>query len=270
MAGPTFNVTLHHLGPKARAAGLQYADEEINGLNSAQLTEILDNMSEVAAKLTIYEPSNPEIRIKTDREMFIVRTRYRRLCFVGREMPLRGEEHSVPYIVATVSGLVEPAAAPPPREYERPSSSPMVTRSTVSSSRRGGFSDSLKIAAMMVVSVCCLGIGIWFLVKPARAMGAKFLYLPPSESNNLLAKSAGEYRTGIQEGDRRLVLTADGTLRLAKYGPAQSILDESIRTVRGASQNGQVGLATSDPYLMIVKDPTTIVLYGMNYKRVAP
>ena len=94
MPPATYSVTLHHLAPGAKAAGLGYADEQLAAVTAVQLVELLHALEDVAAKLTIYEPSNPEIRVKTDREVHIVRTRYRRLCFVGREAVLRGEAHS--------------------------------------------------------------------------------------------------------------------------------------------------------------------------------
>ncbi len=265
MAPSTYSVTLHHLAPGAKAAGLGYADEQLPTVTPIQLVELLHALEDVAAKLTIYEPSNPEIRIKTEREVHIVRTRYRRLCFVGRESVLRGEAHSVAYIMATVSGQAEPEiAAAALRPLERPSSAhPVATRG-------GGFPDWAKAAVLLVLSLACIGGGVWMLVKPKNGIAPKFTYLSSSESSALLNKASGEYRTGVQEGDRRLIIGADGTLRIAKFGPGQAIAEEVIRTARGASQNGKPGLATSDPYLMLIKDNDSVLLYGQLYKRVAP
>lgn len=120
LASPTYSVTLHHLAPGAVAAGLAYPDEQLSAVSLPQLREMLYALGEVSSRLTIYEPSTPEIRIKTDREIFVVRTRYRRLCFVGYEAALRGEEHSVAYILTTITGTTEVAKAPEPR-VERPS-----------------------------------------------------------------------------------------------------------------------------------------------------
>ena len=80
MPASTYSVTLHHLSPDATAAGLDYPDEQLPTVTVAQLRELLFALSAVAAKLTIYEPSTPEIRVKTDREIFIIRTRTPRTC----------------------------------------------------------------------------------------------------------------------------------------------------------------------------------------------
>jgi hypothetical protein len=268
MAAPTYSVTLHHLAPGAKAAGLGYADEQLPAVTSAQLVEMLHTLSSVAQGLTIYEPSNPEIRIKTDREVVVIRTRYRRLCFVGRETQLRGEDHSVTMIMAVISGVAEPEIVPTVPAAKPASASPVGSRSF--SPPSSGVPEWVKLAVLIVLSLIAAGTGVWMLTKPPRNLAPKFQLMAAAESSALLAKAAGEYRTGTQEGDRRLIIGADGTLRIAKYGNAQAIIEEVIRTARGASQNGQPGLATSDPYLMLIRDADTVMLYGQTYKRVAP
>jgi hypothetical protein len=268
MAAPTYSVTLHHLAPGAKAAGLGYADEQLPAVTPPQLVEMLHALGEVALGLTIYEPSSPEIRIKTDREVVVIRTRYRRLCFVGRETQLRGEDHSVTMIMAVVSGVAEPEIVPVVPAAKTSSTSPVGSRSF--SPPSGGIPEWVKLAVLVVLSLAAAGTGVWMLTKPPKNLAPRFQLLAAAESSALLARTAGEYRTGTQPGDRRLVLGADGTLRIAKYGPAQAITEEIIRTARGASQNGQPGLATNDPYLMLIKDADSVVLYGQTYKRVAP
>lgn len=265
MAEPTYSVTLHHLAPGATAAGLQYPDEQLANVSVDRLRELLLALELVAAGLTIYEPSTPELRIRNEREVFVVRTRYRQLCLVGRESLLRGEPHSIPYIVGVITGVATEPATPlePVRTYERPpSASPIAPEGAPPK-------PWLKIAVLLTLIAACLGTGVWLLLRPARTVAPKFAPLPPAESTALLGRLAGEYRTGTGEGDRRILLLADGTLRLAKYGPAQAIAEEIVRTARGASQNGQTALATPDPYLILVRDPDTLVLYGQAYKRVA-
>jgi hypothetical protein len=121
---------------------------------------------------------------------------------------------------------------------------------------------------MIVVSAACLGGGLFMLLRPARSLAPKFSLMASSESISLLSRVAGEYQTGTAEGDRRLIIGPDGTLRIAKYGAAQAIAEEIIRTARGATKDGQPALATSDPYVMMIKDADNVVLYGQNYKRV--
>ena len=111
MAAPTYNVMLHHLSADAKAAGVNYINEPLMGVSAAQLRALLQGLAEVASRLTIYEPSTPEIRIKTERSAFVVRTRHRRLCLLGWENKLRGEEHTIGFILSTVTGGVDTAKA---------------------------------------------------------------------------------------------------------------------------------------------------------------
>lgn len=266
-AAPTYHVTLHHLAPGVAAAGLAYPDEQLPSVSLPQLREMLYALSEVATRLTIYEPSAPEIRIRTDREAFLVRTRYRRLCFVGYEAALRGEEHSVAYILTTITGNTETAKAPEPRQ-ERPSSaSPLVSATP---DEAGRFPRWLKIAVMAVIIIGCNVTAGWMLLAPPKTIAPKYSLLTPAESVALLGRVAGEYRTGSAEGDRRIIIDATGTARLAKFGPNLAPTQPVTKTLRGALVDGQHALVTNDPAAVVLKDADTIVFFGNTYKRHAP
>lgn len=269
MAAQTYIVSLHHLAPGAKGAGLAYPDEQLAGVTPEQLTTLLESLQDVSSRLTIYEPSSPEIRIKTDREVFVVRTRYRHLCLVGSETALRGEEHAIPYIVGAVTGQATPVARPSvnPRLFERPPTS-IPLRMPARGGGGGGFPDWLKITLMTVISLSLLGGGVWMLFRPARTLAPQYTLLSAAESAVLLTKTAGQYETGTASGDRRIIIGSDGTLRIAKYGPDKSIAEEIIRTSRGASQNGSPALVTADPYVMVIRDIDSLVLYGLTFKRV--
>lgn len=266
MASASYSVTLHNLAPGAAAAGLGYPDEHMPAVSASQLADLLYALSGVAARLTIYEPSTPEIRIKTDREVYVIRIRYRRLCFVGRETLMRGEDHSVDYILHSITGITESAKPAQTRVLERPVSvSPILASGA---GYGGGMPEWTKMALMMLVILGCLSGGLWMLFRPARGLAPKYTLMTSTESITLLSRVAGEYRTGTEEGDRRLIIGSDGTLRIAKYGSGQSIAEEVIRTAQGALKDGNPALATSDPYVMLIKDADNVVLYGQNYKRV--
>ncbi len=267
-ANPTYSVTLHHLAPGAVAAGLAHPDEQLPAVPLPQLREMLYALSEVASRLTIYEPSTPEIRIKTDREIFVVRTRYRRLCFVGYEAALRGEEHSVVYVLTTITGTAETAKAPEPR-VERPSAATSAATSAAPEDT-GRVPRWLKVAVMAVIIVGCNGTAAWLLLRAPRSPAPPYTLLVPGESAALLGKVAGEYRTGSQEGDRRLVIDPDGTLRLARFGPNQAVTQPTTKTARGALVDNRPALITSDPAAITLKDADTLVFFGVTYKRHNP
>jgi hypothetical protein len=266
MSAPAYSITLHHLSPDAKAAGLAYPDEHLLAVSIGQLRELLYSLSEVAARQTIYEPSSPEIRIKTDRDVFVVRTRYRRLCFIGWEAMLRGEDHSVVYILAAVTGNTEQGKVAP--KVERPA--PSYRTHSTPSMDSGGLPRWAKVAVMTVLIIGFNATALWLLLRPPPNLAPKFTLLPDFESRALLTKVSGEYATGGHEGDRRLVIESDGTLRFAKFGPKKAMLEESTKTARGGLAEGHAALITSDPDVLSIKDADTVVLYGTTYRRRSP
>lgn len=266
MSATAYSITLHHLSPDAKTAGLGYPDEHLLAVSIGQLRELLYSLSEVAARQTIYEPASPEIRIKTERDVFIVRTRYRRLCFIGWESMLRGEEHSVVYILAAVTGSAEHGKVAP--RIERPAPS-YKTHSTPSLDN-GSLPRWAKVVLMTVLIIGFNATALWLLLRPPTNLAPKFTLLPDFESRALLAKVAGQYVTGNHEGDRRLIINSDGILHFAKFGPKKAIIDESIKTVHGGLADGRAALITSDPDVLTIKDAETVILYGTTYRRSAP
>jgi len=267
MSAPVYSVTLHNLSQNAKAAGLAFPDEQLLAVSSDQLRELLYALGETASRLTIYEPSAPEIRVKTDRDVYVIRTRNRRLCFVGWEQILRGEDHTVSYILGTITGNSEPAKpAPRLEKVERPVTAASIPVST-KPAEPGTIPRSTKVAVMAILIVAFNAAAFWLLLRPPAKPPVEFVLLPDFESQALLTKVAGEYETGGQEGDRRLVIDSDGTLHLAKYGRNRAVMDESTRASRGGLSEGRPVLVTSDPYILSIKDPEHVVLYGNTYRR---
>jgi hypothetical protein len=262
MAAANYSVTLHHLSPDATAAGLAYPDEQLQNVNVAQLRDLLTALGVVAAQLTIYEPSTPEIRVKTDREIFVIRTRYRRLCFVGWETVLRGEDHSVGFIMSTITGTAEPVKIVP-KVIER--YVPAVS-STPPTTMPGGVPRWAKIGVLAVLIIGINAFTAYMLLRPLPSTLPKHELLPDTESRALLIKVSGEYETGPQEGARQLVIHTDGVINLAKYGPQRALLEPKTKTARGALVNGQPALVTADA-VVVLKDADTVVFYGIPYHR---
>jgi hypothetical protein len=261
----TYFVTLNHLSPTAREAGLAFQPVELPNQTLAQLQELLRSLEQLAGRLSLYEPAAPEVRIKSDRETFVIRTRNRGLCFIGWEPTLRGEEHTVEFILATVSGNADLARALPKPEavpVDRVRVHAATTERPPSTGPR-----KLKLIILGVVILAMNGVTAWMLLRPPPSYAPKHETLPDAESRALLSRTAGVYVTGTAEGDRRLEIATDGTLKLAKFGPRQSITEERLKTVRGGLANGRPALITSDPYVMEIRDANTVVLYGTTYRR---
>ena len=128
-------------------------------------------------------------------------------------------------------------------------------------------SRGVKIAIMAVLIVGFNAAVIWTLLRPPPNFAPQFTLLPEFESRALLNKVAGEYVTGNHEGDRRVVIEAEGTLRFSKFGPQKAVIDENVKTARGGLAEGRAALVTSDPDVITLKDANTVVIYGTTYRR---
>jgi hypothetical protein len=155
-----------------------------------------------------------------------------------------------------------------PRLFERPPTAIPLRPSARGGGGGIGFPDWAKIALLALFSFTFVGAGVWMLFKPARTLAPKYKLMSATEAVGLLGRVAGQYQTGNQPGDRRLIIDNAGTLRIAKYGPDQSIAEEIIRTARGATQDGRPALVTTDPYVMLIHDADSVTLYGQTFKRV--
>jgi len=293
MAAPTYNVMLHHLSPDAKSAGVNYVNEPLIGVSMAQLRTLLQGLAEVASRLSIYDPAAPEIRIKTERSAFVVRTRYRRLCLLGWENKLRGEEHTIGLILTAVTGSAEAAKTATDGERRGSlsltpgagggtsnhravggSSSPQALGSEPAFSpaeaeaEASGLPRWAKIAGLAILIVAFNATTVWLVFfREVSSPMPEAEPIPEFETGGLLAKAAGEYETGNQEGDRRLIIEATGGLRIAKYGPERAVLQEMTKSAKGGSVNGKIVLVTSDPTTIEIKDANTVVYFGTTYRR---
>lgn len=262
MPSSNYSVILHHLAPDATAAGLAFDDTQLETANRAELRDLINAFALVATKLSIYEPSQPEMRVKTEQSVFVIRARHGRLLLVGWEAALRGEEHSTDFILATVTETTEPIEETPRKTEARAIGNP------VNEDEKVGFLPRWsKIALLVIVILGLNGFTAWMLFSPAKTTVPDYILMSESDGRALLGRLAGEFTTGHNPGDRQLVLASDGIVKLAKFGPQKSLTEQRTKKVRAAMVNGQPALITSDPSVLTIKDDNTVVLYRTTYRR---
>lgn len=257
MTPQTFHLTLHHLSPDAKAASASQPDHDLPHATIEHLRELLVALSATAAKLTAVTAAAPEIRIRAGKDTLTVRVSDGQLRFVSWETKAGGVGLNVDQIIARVNfsaPRTEPTPLRPARVYQPKEAPEKLPR-------------WLKVTGLIVAIIAINCTTVWMLIKPPPDLLAEFELLPTSASGDLLAMVAGEYETGTREGDRRITIKPDGALQLSKYGQKRAVIEGNTKTVRGALTSGQPALLTDDPYLLQIKDPNTVVLYGDTYKR---
>lgn len=257
MTPQTFHLTLHHLSPDAKVASASQPDHDLPHATIEHLRELLVALAATAAKLPAVTAATPEIRIRAGKDTLTVRVSDGQLRFVSWETKAGGVGLNVDQIIARVNFSAprsEPTPLRPARVYQPEATSEKLPRWA-------------KVTGLIVAIIAINCTTVWMLIKPPPDLLAEFELLPTSASGDLLAMVAGEYETGTREGDRRITIKPDGALQLSKYGQKRAVIEGNTKTVRGALTSGQPALLTDDPYLLQIKDPNTVVLYGDTYKR---
>jgi len=253
----TFHITLHHLSPEAKVASASQPDLELPRVTVEKLRELLVALAATAARLPAGSEASPEIRIRAGKDTLEVRVSDGQLRFVSWETKAGGVGLNVDQIIARVCFSAprnEPAPLRPARMHAPAETPEKIPR-------------WLKVSGLIAAIFLINGISVWMLLKPPPDLLSEFELLPAGASQELLNMVAGDYETGVREGDRRLTIQPDGAIQLSKYGEKRAVIEEDSKTVRGALTSGKPALLTNDPYLLEIKDPNTVVLYGDTYKR---
>lgn len=257
MPTQTFQLTLHHLSTDAKVASASQPDHELPRVTIEQLRDLLVALAATAAHLPAVSAATPEIRIRAGKDTLTVRVSDGQLRFVSWETKAGGVGLNIDQIIARVhfsAPRTEPAAIRPARVYTPEEAPEKLPR-------------WLKVTGLVAAIIAINCTTVWMLIKPPPDLLSEFELLPASASSELLGMVAGEYETGTREGDRRITIQPDGALQLSKYGQKRTVIEGNTKTVRGALTSGQPALLTDDPYLLQIKDPNTVVLYGDTYKR---
>jgi hypothetical protein len=257
-----YSVILHHLSPDAKQAGAALPDHVVADATIEKLEVLLRNLAKLAEHHKDAPGVTPEIRIQTAREELQVRAEKGQLRFDSWDTKVGGLHMTADEIIAMLGGKKIDQAA--------------IARRTAASRGRtgggGGMPRGAKVAILAAVIVAANAASVWmiFFQKP-RDLLPRHELLSDDETNRLLKNMAGEYETGATQGDRRLVIAADGTLQIATYGDKKKVLEENILNSHGAKVEGIPALITINPAaVMEIKNSNTVILFGDTYRRRGP
>lgn len=256
MSTPTYSVILHHLAPDARQAGTGFPDQPFPAVSLPELEVLLRNLDELALTFTEQPGLLPEIRIQTSREELQVRAVKGGLRFDSWDTQVGGLILSADEIIVKLGGQPT-GVAKRPRRAAQPAP--------------GGLPKWAKIAGLAIAIIAVNATTVWLFFKPPSTLLPRHELLAEVETRRIFQSLAGEYETGTDQGDRRLVIASDGTLKVALYGSNRAVVHENQLNARGAKVEGIPALITIDPPSVLrIKDANTVILYGDTYKRRGP
>lgn len=253
-----YDVTLSQLALDARAAGIEYPSAVRDGLSRKELRTLLKAAGALAPSISY--PLTPELRVVTSAGNFVIQFKEGRLNLVSwASMNSRGGGATTPeQILAIITGEVMEGDAGLAEEAAP------VARAT---------GKGWKRAALVVLLVAAVVAINSFTFVQAKKPPGKFLppyrVMEPAPSERALATVAGNYETGSQPGDRRLQIARDGNVTWIKFGQGRTPAESKTFTVKAVEAAGSPALLTSRESLIKIKDPTTLLLFGDTYVRVA-
>ena len=250
-APPQFTVTLHHLAPDAKQAGVDFADVELAAIPAEKLHELLEGLASLAPGVAY--PVVPELRVAARDGHFFVQVKDGRIRFSSWSLRTGASDLTPDQIFEAITGTAREGAEVLAR-----------SRNSGGTEPKGRY---LKIALLAVAIVGSNGVTAWVLTRPAPDLLPEYRLLETAPGRRLLSEITGDYETGSGEGDRRLIIRPDGTVRWAKYGRDRSIIEEVTLTSQPAQTRDRRALLTSERALIEVADVAALVYYGDTYRR---
>ena len=246
---PVFTITLHHLSPEAKAAGLQYPDVELASVTAEKLHVLIDAMAALVGRDN--GGATPELRITAPHGRFTVQVAGGQLRFNSWKTRVGGFDLTAGQIFAIVAGIEDDGSG--------------------SAAASEGRSRWLKLTLLVILIVVSNAVTVWMLTRPPpNPFLPDYKLLAPEPANRLLSDVAGNYQTGTREGARGLKIMADGRIHWIKFGLKGAIVEESDLTAKAAASAGRPALFTNGDALVEIVDASTLKFYGDTYRRKLP
>jgi hypothetical protein len=252
----SYTVGFKQLSPDAKRVDLGYGEQERTGVTAKELRNLL-RAAEAAAPQVAY-PLAPELRIAAPTGRFVVQLKDGRLnCVSWSSARSRGGNPTADQIFAIISG-----------EEMQDDAVPYAAAGPKDVARAGGRWRWVLGTVLVVIIIGANLYSIYSYRKPPGNLLPPFRLQQPEPAKRLLESVAGSYETGGAAGDRRLQIKTDGGVVWIKFGPNRSVAEERQMTAQGAESGGRPALFTSRKSLIVVKDTTSLVLFGDTYQRV--
>ena len=254
MDSPKFAITLHHLAPDAKKAGVDFPDTELPEVSQKQLRALIRALSALAAKE--HGPAVPELRVSAPHGQFVVQILGGRLRINSWTMRVGGADLTPDQIFALITGAEAVADA-----------------AGIELAAGGGRRHS-RLGLIVLVAVLIIASNAttaWFLLRtPPPPLLPEFTSLGREPAERLLAGVEGEYQTSANAGGRALVIAASGRAHWRTFGPEHTVLEEQEFPLQPVQSHGRPALLADDRALIEITDAAALVFYNETYRRKVP
>ena len=257
-----YHVTLVNLSADARTAAVSLSPVERRGVGPDEMRALLANFC--AVDPVENAAADPEMRIRTRHESYLVRLGNRTLVFYDiqrRDLP--AQLLGVDAVMAELDGSAGLARARALTAAVQAAMQPVVE----TPARTWTAQSDPKRLAVLGGLAAALALVLAWLWWPDPGEPVDTVRLASEEVKSFYQLHAGVYLTGSQPGQHGLALTTAGDLKLFQL---QTV--EAPRVVQAGCHPVRIGdglgLATDQPGgIVVVADRDTLVYCGESYRR---
>ncbi len=266
-----FNLTFVNLAPDARATAEGSGPVDHGQVTPEELTALLDAFAEIDPVQNM--KVDPEIRIQTKRDRYIVRTGQKKLfLYDARKQSEPAYVLSAAEIIAELDGTAAARRTAAPTEMSRV----LSTEPLPDESDGKAESTALPIPesapwpwALIALTLLLSGYIVYAGFFPSDGVShPPLVALGQAERLSEDGVLTGVYMTGSQPGQHGIVILGDGKMKLFQVN-AQAAPGVVFGTYRLGRLEGKLHLATDQPGgLITVRDRDTLDYGGEAYKRI--
>ena len=271
MLAPILNVTLNNLSRDARSAREDGYPINLGALSVEELSALLGTFAEIDALENM--KADPEIRVQTRRDRFIIRTGHRKLFLHDARRPDEpAYVVTMAKIIAEIDGSAAAKRSRPPMPYAGEEAGHGADRSAVAWSEfprlpaRKERGWPWALATLVLLLAAYAGYSVW--AQGERIAGPELAALTQAERLAEEAALVGVYTTGAEPGQHGIILLGDGKLKLFQINPKgePGVVFGAYRMGR---RDGKIVLASDQPGgLIVVRDRESLEFCGEVYQRV--
>lgn len=266
-----FHVTLVNLARDARTAIELGGSVDLGTLSAGKLTELLNAFVELDDVQNT--KADPEIRVQTRRDRFIIRTGLKKLFLQdARNLSQPAYVLTVAEIIAEFDGSAAAKRTTPPMPIKLATDGPSFTAGATIGAELPPRPEPVdRPWPFALIGLVLLLAGYIAYAEWTNRPGSSQPALAPLSSSERLAEDSsltGVYTTGSEPGQHGIIILGDGKLKLFQVN-AQAAPSVVYGSYHFGRVQGKLCLATDQPGGLIkVIDRESLEFCGEIYKRI--
>jgi len=246
-----FKVSTVNLSPDTAAAATNYSENPLGEVSAAELVALLERLREIDPVQNA--EADPQVLIAAPAGQFLIRTgQGKLLLYNARDTTEPYSELTAEQIVAQLHPVPGPSGA-----------ADETSAKLVAPAPHRGIAITILLTGLALNGYTLYSA---FYSESVNVKTAVTLLIDPAELAAHGHDVVGTYATGDQNGDRVIVVTADGRVAFSEIGNTRSV-NNGTDTYRLGRHDKKLCLTTIDSGIIDVTNIDTVVYYRDVYRR---